>query len=188
MLKDLVRVTKLSLVIAAAMVVCSPAKSLAVEYKAAASPDKAADVVFVAGKRLHCRCLSQLGSSRGNQGWQDNVLSATIKARFSTSVQKTKIQDLNGRMVLPGFHDSHVHLVDGGLALADCVLDDLPSKEAIFERIAQYSKEHKDDAWIRGSGWALPLFPEAGPTKEELDRIIPTDPHFFIRKTITLHG
>ena len=150
MLKDLVRITKLSLAIATAMLMCLQTKSLAVEYKAAAPPDKAADLVFVAGNVYTvdaCRSWAQAVAIKDGK----ITFVGDDEGAILYIGAKTKIQDLNGRMLLPGFHDSHVHLVDGGLSLFDCVVDDLPSKEAIFERIAQYSKEHKDDTWIRGS-------------------------------------
>src|SRR5207249_10119067 len=37
----------------------------------------------------------------------------------------TKIIDLRGRMGLPGFHDSHTHLMEGGVGMSLCNLKDL---------------------------------------------------------------
>src|SRR3954465_8779195 len=38
------------------------------------------------------------------------------------ATDQTKVIDLKGRRVLPGFHDSHVHLLGGGLRLSQVAL------------------------------------------------------------------
>jgi predicted amidohydrolase YtcJ len=91
----------------------------------------------------------------------------------------TKVLDLAGKMVLPGFQDSHVHLISGGMELAQCNLNDLQTKEEIFARIRAYAAENPQKEWITGGGWALPVFPEANPSKEELDAIVSDRPAFL---------
>jgi predicted amidohydrolase YtcJ len=91
---------------------------------------------------------------------------------------RTEVLELGGRMVLPGFHDTHMH-PSGGIALAECTLDDLRTQEAILDSVARYAANHRDLAWIRGRGWQLPVFPEANPRKEWLDRIVPDRPVFL---------
>ena len=49
----------------------------------------------------------------------------------------TRVVDLSGKMLLPGFHDAHVHPGMGGMALLGCGLDGLSSVEAIVARIAR---------------------------------------------------
>lgn len=85
---------------------------------------------------------------------------------------ETRRMDLQGRMVLPGFHDAHVHLVSGGRALGLCHVADLESVEEILEAVGKYSDENPDRPWIEGSGWDLPLFPDAHPRKELLDAVV----------------
>ncbi|MFZ2053089.1 MAG: amidohydrolase family protein [Candidatus Aminicenantales bacterium] len=91
----------------------------------------------------------------------------------------TKVLDLAGKMVLPGFQDSHVHLISGGMELALCDLNDLQTKEQILARIRAYAAENPEKDWITGGGWALPVFPEANPSKEELDAIVSDRPAFL---------
>ncbi|HEY7114785.1 MAG TPA: amidohydrolase [Thermoanaerobaculia bacterium] len=90
----------------------------------------------------------------------------------------TRVIDLAGKMVLPGFHDAHVHPVEGGMDLALCNLTGLKTKEAVFEAIRKYAAEHPEAKapWILGSGWDLPLFPDASPTRAELDALVPDRP------------
>lgn len=87
----------------------------------------------------------------------------------------TKVLDLQGKMVLPGFHDSHVHLVGGGLELGECNLNGITTREEILQAIAAYARAHPEKSWIRGGGWPLTL--EGGnPGKDLLDQIVPDRP------------
>lgn len=88
----------------------------------------------------------------------------------------TRIVDLGGRMVLPAFQDSHIHLVTGGVELGLCDLNGLRTKAEVLARIGAYAAAHPDAAWITGGGWDLPLFPQANPSKEDLDAVVPDRP------------
>jgi len=88
----------------------------------------------------------------------------------------TRVVDLGGLMVLPAFQDSHIHLVMGGVELLACNIAELGTKEAVFSRIKEYAAAHPDLPWIMGGGWALPLFPQANPLKEDLDALVPDRP------------
>jgi predicted amidohydrolase YtcJ len=93
--------------------------------------------------------------------------------------EATKIIDLAGKMVLPGFQDSHVHLISGGMELALCDLNDLQTKEKILARIRAYAEENPRKDWITGGGWALPVFPDANPAKEDLDALVSDRPAYL---------
>jgi predicted amidohydrolase YtcJ len=88
----------------------------------------------------------------------------------------TKIVDLEGKMVLPGFNDSHCHPVVGGVESGQCSLFAIATREEIYEAIRAYAGAHPEKKWISGSGWATPLFPGGSPTCDELDRIIADRP------------
>jgi predicted amidohydrolase YtcJ len=96
---------------------------------------------------------------------------------------KTQIIDLKGKMVLPGLHDSHVHLVDGGVDLGTCSLLECKAKNAVHDTIKKYVENHRElvesKKWIRGSGWNLPVFKDGNPNKEDLDALIKDAPAFF---------
>jgi len=79
--------------------------------------------------------------------------------------------DLKGQMVLPGFHDAHVHPVSGGVELAQCVLNEQTSVEGIIATISACNKASPGPGWLLGSGWNLSLFPQANPHKRLLDAI-----------------
>ncbi len=92
---------------------------------------------------------------------------------------RTRIIDLQGRMVLPGLHDSHVHLIQGGRSLIACNLNPARTAAEATEIAAAYAKAHPGLPWIAGSGWELPLFPNANPTKAALDAAIPDRPVYL---------
>ena len=91
----------------------------------------------------------------------------------------TEVLDLPGRMVLPGFQDSHAHPVSAGLELGECNLYDAEDVADIERIVRDYAAANPDLPWIRGNGWALPIFPAANPSRELLDRLVPDRPAFF---------
>ena len=91
----------------------------------------------------------------------------------------TEVLELPGRMLLPGFHDTHSHPVSAGLELGECNLYDAETLADVERTIRDYVAANPDLPWIRGNGWALPIFPNANPTRQLLDRLIPDRPAFF---------
>ena len=92
---------------------------------------------------------------------------------------ESKVIDLSGRMVLPGFQDSHVHLISGGIELELCNLNGLATKEEIFKKIQDYAAQNPSKSWVVGGGWDLTVFPDANPLKEDLDRLVPDRPAYI---------
>lgn len=90
--------------------------------------------------------------------------------------RRTRVVDLRGRMVLPGFQDAHTHPTHGGLAMVRCDLHDLVGADIVLEVIRNYADANPDEAWIRGSGWYMADFPNGTPSKELLDAIVPDRP------------
>lgn len=93
----------------------------------------------------------------------------------------TRVLDLGGRMVLPGLHDSHVHLVQGGLAQTVLLfLADATTLPQIQDEVARYAAAHPDASWINGGGWDPSIFPLDGPTHQMLDAVLPDRPIYLI--------
>lgn len=91
----------------------------------------------------------------------------------------TKVVDLDGKMVLPGLHDTHVHLIDGGVEANHCDLARLETKEAVLAKVAEYASAHPAAAWIRGGGWVLPIFPDGNPQAADLDKVVADRPVYL---------
>lgn len=91
----------------------------------------------------------------------------------------TVVEELDGRWVLPGFHDSHVHPIQAGLEMNQCDLTALSTLEDYLDAIGSYAAAHPDRAWVSGGGWSMDAFPGGVPTAEPLDRILPDRPVFL---------
>jgi predicted amidohydrolase YtcJ len=82
-----------------------------------------------------------------------------------------------GQTVLPGFVDSHVHMIEGGLQHGDCPIQEPKSKSELAAAIeACAAALPPEKAWLIGNGWPAQLFDELGPRKEELDALVPDRP------------
>ncbi|MDR3403270.1 MAG: amidohydrolase family protein [Chthoniobacter sp.] len=82
----------------------------------------------------------------------------------------TKI-DAEGKFLLPGFHDSHVHLASGGKAFFEVKLDrqDIAS---IQSALRDYAKANPAQEWIMGGSWRAGAFEAAHPPhRRDLDAV-----------------
>jgi predicted amidohydrolase YtcJ len=93
--------------------------------------------------------------------------------------RSTKVIDAHGGSVLPGFNDSHLHFVSGGLGLERVNLLDAETLEAIQAKIGAYAKANPDRAWILGRGWYYSPFPGGLPTRQLLDAVVPDRPAYM---------
>ena len=88
----------------------------------------------------------------------------------------TEVVDLAGKLLLPGFQDSHVHPVLGGTTLRLCDLHELHTAEQFVAAVADYAARNPQADWIRGGGWSMDAFPGGMPTKDLLDAVVPDRP------------
>jgi hypothetical protein len=65
----------------------------------------------------------------------------------------TRVIDLGGRLLLPGFNDAHVHFLPGGESLSSVKLGDANSPLEFKERIAEFAKTLPEGAWLRNGDW-----------------------------------
>jgi hypothetical protein len=90
---------------------------------------------------------------------------------------QTRIVDAQGKLLLPGFNDAHVHFVDGGDHLQAVQLKDAASPQEFAERIAQRAKTTPKGEWITGGDWDEQRWSPANlPTKELIDPVTPETP------------
>ncbi len=88
----------------------------------------------------------------------------------------TRVIRAGGRLLLPGFQDSHVHFVSGSLNLNRVDLAGTRNVEEIQARIRQFVAEHPDLPWVQGRGWMYSAFPGDMPHKKFLDEVVPDRP------------
>jgi predicted amidohydrolase YtcJ len=96
---------------------------------------------------------------------------------------RTRVIELRGRTVLPGFQDAHVHPPSAGLDALRCDLRE-PAGRApydaatLYELLRRYAEAHPDDPWILGSGWYMGAFPNGLPHRSDLDAAVGVRPAF----------
>ena len=95
---------------------------------------------------------------------------------------ETKVIDLAGGRVLPGFRDSHVHFVAGGFLLRQVNLRDAGSAEAFGRRLADFASDLPPGEWVLGGNWdEHRSLGGKLPDRAMLDRFVPGRPVFVRR-------
>jgi predicted amidohydrolase YtcJ len=107
-------------------------------------------------------------------GWRDEVRSLAGPG--------TRVLDVTGCLVLPGFQDAHSHPPEGGLAQLQCDLHELSERGEYLDAVRRYAQSHSDKEWILGDGWAMPAFPGGTPHRADLDAIVPDRPVVLVNR------
>ena len=94
---------------------------------------------------------------------------------------ESEIIDLAGQMLLPGFHDSHAHILVGVMDQDECDLLRIPTAKEVAAKLKECTELAGigDDDWIIGGGWGEWLWPEANPQKGILDILFPDRPVYL---------
>jgi len=92
---------------------------------------------------------------------------------------RTRVIQLRGRTVTPGFQDAHVHPVGGGLEMLRVDLHGFIVKTDYPPIIAAYAASHPDAPWILGGGWYMAAFEGGAPRRGDLDQIVSDRPAFI---------
>jgi predicted amidohydrolase YtcJ len=107
----------------------------------------------------------------------------------------TQVISAQGRLLLPGFNDAHLHFVDGGLQLDNVDLRDAASPGELAGRIGAYVQTVGAGEWVLGGGWDEQRWdrPEL-PTCRMIDPVTPDTPvlidrydmHMALANTVAL--
>jgi predicted amidohydrolase YtcJ len=108
----------------------------------------------------------------------DKIVAVGLDAEITAlATRDTKVIDLRGRMLMPGFVEGHIHPFMGSFMTSGVDLQ-LPTAQAALAAIELYAKAHPTGP-IRGFGWRVDMFPSEGPTRAMLDAVLPDRPAFF---------
>ncbi|HIH2747068.1 amidohydrolase [Burkholderia aenigmatica] len=81
----------------------------------------------------------------------------------------TKIVDVGGRLILPGFVESHWHFSTTAFAFQASVNYEDPNK--VIKALREYVESHPDEKCITGMGWIQATIPAGMLRKETLDAV-----------------
>lgn len=97
----------------------------------------------------------------------------------------TKCIDLKGRTLLPGFNDSHMHLISYGLSKYKADLSNADSISNMQKTLKEFVNNEKVKVfkeWVLGQGWNQENFNEGRlPNKDDIDKVIKDRPVFLSR-------
>jgi predicted amidohydrolase YtcJ len=95
---------------------------------------------------------------------------------------QTKVVDLGGHFVMPGFNDAHLHLSSGGFEKMNVNLVGSQSLAEMQQRVARKVAKAAAGEWIVGRGWDHTLWSgQALPTHQDLDSVTNGHPAIFVR-------
>ena len=119
-----------------------------------------------------------------NRSWAEAVAVIDGKIAYvgsSSGAKKykgpnTRLVDLDGKMVLPGFQDAHVHPIEAGMAYLGCSLHDGKSVEDYVLIVKECAQQSPEATFIDGGGWTMDLFEDGLPDKRLLDEVVSDRP------------
>jgi predicted amidohydrolase YtcJ len=110
--------------------------------------------------------------TRNNQ-----IIAIGSKQELEETFAITESVDLQGGTLLPGFVDSHLHLIGHGETLIRLDLSRFTSKEEALAAVKTFAETSSKGEWIIGEGWNENLWEGAGPiTLQELDEVVIDSP------------
>ena len=128
-----------------------------------------ADVILVGGHIYTADAPSREAEAVVIQG--DTIVyvgSREEAERYRTPT--TSVLNTEGKMVLPGFHDAHLHTFMGGRSLVGCDLANAPDIEST-EAILKSCLASSSSSWLVAEGLNLAFFDESGPRLDWLNAV-----------------
>lgn len=165
-----------TVVAATAMTACSTTSQSPGPATSSATGGDGADFVFrngrvytVAGPQPWAQAVAVKGNTITYVGDEAGAMALAGSA--------TRVVDLDGRLLMPGFVEGHTHPFLGAFLTSGVDLQ-VPTGVDALRAIEQYAKANPNGP-IRGFGWRVDMFGPDGPTRADLDRIVPDRPAFF---------
>lgn len=95
---------------------------------------------------------------------------------------ETKIVDLDGHFVMPGFNDAHMHLAEAGLEKMNVNLVGARTVDEFRDRLRAKCEAAAPGEWVVGEGWDETLWPvKVLPTRWDLDEVSGKHPVYLVR-------
>ena len=145
------------------------------------SPDRAPVTVAIVGGRVW--------TGEPGQPWAEALALAgdrVVAVGSTASVRRlasagTRVIDAHGGMVVPGFIDSHVHFLAGGMNLASVQLRDASTPAEFVARIKAFAATLAPGTWITGGDWDHQNWGGELPQRSWIDSVTPNTPVWINR-------
>lgn len=108
----------------------------------------------------------------------NKIVAIGTKAEIKHLVgEHTRIYDFKDQFIMPGFHDFHLHIMQGAIALNSVNLFSARSEDEALEMIQEFAKNNPANPWVIGFTWDAGYWDKKElPTRSSLDRILPDRP------------
>jgi len=141
-----------------------------------------ADLVLLNGKIITLDSHNTQGRAIAVKGNRINYVGTNVGVMDYIQQGKTQVIDLQGKPVIPGFNDAHLHFLSGGLSLLRVNLTGCKTKTEIATKLKAKIKNTPKGSWVVGRGWDHTLFNKGQwPDKKFLDQITSFHPVYLTR-------
>ncbi|MFE4708150.1 amidohydrolase [Peribacillus simplex] len=108
----------------------------------------------------------------------DKIMSVGSKAEIEPFIgSATKVFNYGNQLIMPGFHDFHLHIMFSALSLNSINLFDARSAQDVAAKVLEFSKGCSEDEWIIGMQWDAGYWHDKQePHYKILDSVIPDRP------------
>ncbi|HVF33950.1 MAG TPA: amidohydrolase [Candidatus Saccharimonadia bacterium] len=97
-------------------------------------------------------------------------------AEIRAAAGDAPLLDAGGRLLVPGFIDTHVHFIEGGFRLTQVQLRDAAERKTFGARIGAFARDVPEGTWITGGDWDHSLWGGELPTRAWIDAVTPKHP------------
>ena len=145
---------------------------ISVQSNAAEGIKPAADLVLINGKIWTVNKVQP--EAEAIAVWHGRILAVGKNVEVQALAgPATRVIDLRGRRVVPGFYDSHIHLLGSGQRLSEVALKDAADEAEFGKRLAEFDRKLPRDRWLLGGEWDHDrTFKGELPTAELIDKYV----------------
>ena len=152
------------------------------------APQSKADVIFTHAN-VYTGMIAPASSIGANQRAEaiavsgDRILAVGTRDEIAKMKgPQTKIVDLGGHFVMPGFNDAHMHLASAGLEKLNVDMVGAKTLDEFRDRLRAKVEVVPPGDWVVGEGWDETLWPvKTTPTRWDLDEVSGNHPVFLVR-------
>ncbi len=148
-------------------------------YCSAQTPSQHADRIFINGQIWTEDDAQPKAQALAVSG--DKILAVGSDQQIrALAAPDTAVIDLRGRLVVPGFQDSHLHFP--GRSINEIDLHGVETLKDFQQRVSDFANAHPSLPWITGHGWGYSAFPNQTVDKKYIDEVISDRPVYLMER------